>query len=50
MTSPERQWPDHARGAHRSSLIVAGNGLVERPVEGSALDVLNEVVTWEPKP
>ncbi|HKR51680.1 MAG TPA: hypothetical protein VJT72_19275 [Pseudonocardiaceae bacterium] len=33
-----------------SSLIVVGNGLVERRVEGSALEVLNEVVTWEPPP
>lgn len=31
-----------------SSLIVPGNGLVERRVEGSALDVLNIVLTWEP--
>ncbi len=31
-----------------SPLIVPGNGLVERRVEGSALDVLNEVLTWEP--
>lgn len=30
-----------------SSLIVPGNGLVERRVDGSALDVLNEVLTWE---
>lgn len=30
-----------------SSLIVAGNGLVERRVEGSALDVLNEALTWQ---
>ena len=30
-----------------SSLIVSGNGLVERQVDGSALDVLNEVLTWE---
>ncbi len=29
------------------SLIVPGNGLVERRVDGSALDVLNEVLTWE---
>jgi hypothetical protein len=29
-----------------SSLIVPGNGLAERRVEGSALDVLNEVLTW----
>lgn len=29
-----------------SPLIVPGNGLVERRVEGSALDVLNEVLTW----
>ncbi len=33
-----------------SSLILPGNGLVERQVEGSALDVLNEVLTWEPPP
>lgn len=31
----------------RSSLIVVGEGRVERRVEGSAVDVLNEVVTWE---
>ncbi len=31
----------------RSSLIVVGEGMVERRVEGSAVDVLNEVVTWE---
>ncbi len=30
-----------------SPLIVPGTGLVERRVEGSALDVLNEVLTWE---
>ncbi|MGQ0777697.1 MAG: hypothetical protein ACT4NY_25360 [Pseudonocardiales bacterium] len=33
-----------------SSLIVPENVLVERQVEGSALDVLNEVLTWEPLP
>ncbi len=33
-----------------SSFILPGNGLVERRVEGSALDVLNEVLTWEPPP
>jgi hypothetical protein len=33
-----------------SSLILLGNGLVDRRVEGSALDVLNEVLTWEPPP
>jgi hypothetical protein len=27
-----------------------GDGVVERRVEGSALDVLNEVLTWEPPP
>jgi hypothetical protein len=32
-----------------SPLIVPGGGLVERRVDGSALDVLNEVLTWEPK-
>ncbi len=31
----------------RSSLIVTAEGMVERRVEGSAVDVLNEVVTWE---
>ena len=30
-----------------SSLILPGNGLAERQVDGSALDVLNEVLTWE---
>ncbi len=30
-----------------SSLIVFGEGLVERRVDGSALDVLNDVLTWE---
>lgn len=29
-----------------SSLIIPGNGLAERRVQGSALDVLNEVLTW----
>jgi hypothetical protein len=29
-----------------SPLIIPGNGLVERRVEGSALDVLNEILTW----
>jgi hypothetical protein len=33
-----------------SSLIVPENVLVERRVEGGALDVLCEVLTWEPKP
>ena len=32
-----------------SSLIVPGGSLVERRVEGSALDVLNEVMSWEPR-
>lgn len=31
----------------RSSLIVVGQGRAERQVEGAAVDVLNEVVTWE---
>ncbi|MGH3807638.1 MAG: hypothetical protein ACRDRU_13645 [Pseudonocardiaceae bacterium] len=31
-----------------SSLILIGNELVQRRVEGSALQVLNEVLTWEP--
>lgn len=30
-----------------SSLIVAHDALVQRTVEGSALDVLNDVLTWE---
>ncbi|MGH3930552.1 MAG: hypothetical protein ACRDTF_11320 [Pseudonocardiaceae bacterium] len=29
-----------------SSLIVPGDGLVEHQAHGSALDVLNEVLTW----
>jgi hypothetical protein len=33
-----------------SSLIVPGGGLVERRTDGSALDVLTEVLTWEPGP
>jgi hypothetical protein len=33
-----------------SSLIVAGGGLVECRTDGSALEVLNEVLTWEPGP
>jgi hypothetical protein len=32
----------------RSSLIVPGGGLVQRRAEGSALDVLHEVLSWEP--
>ena len=31
-----------------SPLILPDNGLVEHRVEGSALDVLNELLTWEP--
>jgi len=31
-----------------SSLIVSEGALMQRRVEGSALDVLNEVLTWEP--
>lgn len=30
-----------------SSLILLGKGLVEHRVHGSALHVLNEVLTWE---
>ncbi|HEY6422093.1 MAG TPA: hypothetical protein VIY28_02350 [Pseudonocardiaceae bacterium] len=30
-----------------SSLIVPGNALMERRVDGPALNVLNEVLTWE---
>jgi hypothetical protein len=33
-----------------SSLIVFQDALVQRHVEGSALDVLYEVLTWEPEP
>ncbi|MGH3941181.1 MAG: hypothetical protein ACRDTG_21605 [Pseudonocardiaceae bacterium] len=33
-----------------SSLIVPENAQVRRRVEGSALDVLNEVLTWEQEP
>lgn len=33
-----------------SSLSAPGNSLVERRVTGSALDVLNEVLTWEQGP
>ncbi|MGH3785199.1 MAG: hypothetical protein ACRDRG_01305 [Pseudonocardiaceae bacterium] len=32
-----------------SSLIVPGGGLVEHRTDGSALDVLTEVLTWQPK-
>lgn len=31
-----------------SSLIAPGGGVVERQADGSALDVLAEVLTWEP--
>ncbi len=30
-----------------SSLIIPGEGLVERRIHGSALTVLNEVLTWQ---
>ena len=33
-----------------SSLIVPGEGLVERRVHGHALTVLNDVLTWETAP
>ena len=33
-----------------SSLIVPGEGLVERRVHGHALTVLNDVLTWEAAP
>lgn len=35
-------WPKRV-----SPLIVSQDALVQRQIEGSALDVLNEVVTWE---
>lgn len=31
-----------------SPLIVSQNAVVRRQVEGSALDVLHEILTWEP--
>lgn len=34
----------------RISSLIPGSGVVERRVEGSALEVLNEVLTWEPPP
>jgi hypothetical protein len=33
-----------------SSLIVSQDTLVQRRVEGGALEVLTEVLTWEPRP
>ncbi|MGH3767014.1 MAG: hypothetical protein ACRDS0_06860 [Pseudonocardiaceae bacterium] len=33
-----------------SSLIVSENALMQHRVEGSALDVLNEVLTWTSRP
>ncbi|MGH3753847.1 MAG: hypothetical protein ACRDRP_14335 [Pseudonocardiaceae bacterium] len=33
-----------------SALILLGGALVQRRVEGSAIDVLHEVLTWEPPP
>jgi len=33
-----------------SSLLVPGDGLVEHRVSGSALTVLNEVLTWRTEP
>ena len=33
-----------------SSLVVSSDALVQHRVEGSALDVLKEVLTWEPGP
>lgn len=33
-----------------SSLIVPGDGLVERRVQGHAITVLNEVLTWPTEP
>lgn len=37
----------HAWRQRASFLIVPSDGLVERQVEGSALTVFNEVLTWE---
>ncbi|MGH3692861.1 MAG: hypothetical protein ACRDRX_02455 [Pseudonocardiaceae bacterium] len=55
------RWTDliHIEGFNRdcfawrkrtSSLIVSQDALVQRRVDGSALDVLNEVLTWDPEP
>ena len=33
-----------------SSLIIPGDGLVTRRAQGSALTVLNDVLTWEAEP
>ncbi len=33
-----------------TSLIVSQDALVQRRVEGSALDVLGEVLSWDPEP
>jgi hypothetical protein len=40
-------WDCAAWRTRISSLIVPGNGLVERRTQGAALTVLNEVLTWE---
>jgi hypothetical protein len=39
-----------ARRTRTSPLIVPGSGLIDRHVEGGALTVLTEVLTWEPEP
>jgi hypothetical protein len=39
-----------AQRKRMSSLIVPENALVKRRVEGSAFDVLSEVLSWEPQP
>jgi hypothetical protein len=31
-----------------TTLIAPGSGLVERQINGSAIDVMNELLTWEP--
>jgi hypothetical protein len=36
-----------ARRRRTPSLIIPGRELIERHVEGSALDVLHEVLTWQ---
>ncbi|MGH3768473.1 MAG: hypothetical protein ACRDS0_16495 [Pseudonocardiaceae bacterium] len=33
-----------------TSLIIPGSGRVERRVDGGAIDVLNEVLTWDRQP
>lgn len=43
-------WDCSAQRKRTSSLILPDGALVQRRIDGSALDVLNEVLTWEPGP